>query len=74
MGVIVISLGTPRSTRETFLVHLGAPLCASNNLGSANSNPERGNEMSGSAGDNSGSTFTHISPVWENQHLVGGYC
>jgi len=64
MGVVVIGLGTPRSTRENFECtweHLGAPATSLGALTTRLGAP-------GSAGDKSGSTSNHSRAVREKQH------
>jgi len=66
MGVIVISLRTPRCARE----NIG---CTGDKSGSANDKPGSAGDKLGSADDKRGSTSNHFRAVWEKQ-LPWEYC
>ena len=67
MGAIVISLGTPRSSRESFgrtWNHRGGSESPGDKPGSAD-------DKSGSPGNKSGCTSNHSTAVWENNIIFG---
>jgi len=73
IGVIVISLGTPRSAGENFGCTGDKSGCAGGKSGCAVDRSLCADDKPRSAGDNSGSTSNHSRAVWE-KHLPWERC